>query len=136
MKKKNTKKVENIVDESNSVIEMKVSDYVEEYNSKSDKKINRHDVYKMIKEGKLKAHKGYKGAWIIEIDKKNPKKKKSKTKSKKYTVKEYVEEYNKKFPNAKVTVPEVRKFLSDGIIKGKKVDRKWEITSSPSKRIK
>lgn len=112
-------------------IEMKVADYVAKHNNSitdESKKITRHDVYDMIKKGELKAHKGYRGAWILELE--------DTTKTKTYTVKEYVETYNKKFARVPVTVPEVRKLLSDGKLEGKKVSGKWIVTSSPSKRIK
>ena len=32
------------------LVQMKVAEYVEKHNASSEKKINRHDVYKMIKE--------------------------------------------------------------------------------------
>lgn len=125
------------------VVQMKTSEFVEKYNSElknDEKKINRHDVYNMIKDGKLKAHKGFKGAWIIDVEiyeeVKKKSKKKSNKKAKEYSVKEYVEAYNKKFPNCVITVPEVRKLIADGKLKAEKVNRKWVIKSSPSKRIK
>lgn len=124
------------------LVQMKVAEYVEKHNASSEKKINRHDVYKMIKEGQLKAHKGYKGAWIIDVEVEEPVKKcpikRAARKTKKYTVKEFVEAYNKKFTNNPITIPEVRKLLANGSLKlkGEKVDRKWVISQSPSRRIK
>lgn len=124
------------------LVQMKVAEYVEKHNASSEKKINRHDVYKMIKEGQLKAHKGYKGAWIIDVEVEEPVKKcpikRATRKTKKYTVKEFVEAYNKKFTSNPITIPEVRKLLANGSLKlkGEKVDRKWVISQSPSRRIK
>ena len=124
------------------LVQMKVAEYVEKHNASSEKKINRHDVYKMIKEGQLKAHKGYKGAWIIDVEVEEPVKKcpikRAVRKTKKYTVKEFVEAYNKKFTSNPITIPEVRKLLANGSLKlkGEKVDRKWVISQSPSRRIK
>lgn len=119
------------------VVFMKVAEYVEMYNKDHDVKINRMDVYAMIKHGDLKAHKGAKGAWIIELvvkeEVKETKPKKAK-KVKEYTVKEWMEAYNKK-NNESFSESKVRKLLEKGIIKGEKVDRKWKITTSPSKKI-
>lgn len=121
-------------------VEMKVAEYVAYHNGSTlevEKEIDRFDVYKMIKEGKLKAHKGRKGAWILEvaIEEEEVKTKKS-ADVKEYSVKEFVEIYNEKHPKTTVTVVEVRKLLTDGKLKGKKVNRKWVITASPNSRIK
>lgn len=112
------------------ILEMSVKEYLNFHYSKTQEKINRHDVYRMIKEGKLKAHKGYKNAWVLEIEVVK-KTKKPKT----YTVKEFVESYNKKHKDC-ITVLEVRKMIKDGIIKGDKVKGKWLVMQTPSKRIK
>lgn len=114
-----------------NIIEVDVKQYVEDYNKTHEQKtITRHDVYKMIHEGKLKAHKGARGKWIIELKQPEPKKVKG------YSVKEFVAEYNKKHPKCIITIEEVRKMLTDGTIKGEKVNRKWIVYASPSKRIK
>lgn len=109
--------------------EMSVKEFVEEYNKSNKEKvsINRHNVYDMIKEGKLKAHKGYKGAWVLEIEVET---------SKTYTTKEFVEEYNKKHKKQPITVVEVRQLIERGVIDAEKVAGKWVIKSTPSKRIK
>lgn len=117
-----------------NIIEVDVKQYVEDYNKNHEQEpITRYDVYNMIHEGKLKAHKGAKGKWIIELKQSEPKKTK---KAKEYSVKEFVAEYNKKHPKCTITIEEVRKMLSDGTIKGEKVNRKWVVYSSPSRRIK
>ena len=126
-------------------VEMKVADYVAKYNGSTlsvAEEIDRFDVYKMIKEGKLTAHKGAKGAWIIEltvqeeVEVEVPSTKKSKKKAKEYTVKEFVEAYNKKHSKNPITIPEVRKLLTTGKLDGDKVSGKWAVTASPSKRVK
>lgn len=119
-------------------VEMKVADFVKLYNSRHENKINRHDVYKMIKNGKLNAHKGYKNAWIlnVEVEEEVEVKEPSKKKTKEYTVKEFVQAYNNRHKKVTITIPEARKLLADGILKGEKRSGKWVITSSPSRRIK
>lgn len=121
-------------------VEMKVADYVAYYNGSTlelAKEIDRFDVYQMIKEGKLNAHKGYKGAWILDVTiREEVEVEKPAKKVKEYSVKEFVEIYNEKHPKTPVTAVEVRKALTDGKLKGKKVNRKWVITSSPSRKIK
>lgn len=119
-------------------VEMKVAEFVKLYNSRHDDKIDRHDVYKMIKNGKLKAHKGYKNAWIlnVEVEEEVEVKEPSKKKTKEYTVKEFVQAYNNNHKKVTITIPEARKLLADGILKGKKISGKWVITSSPRRRIK
>lgn len=120
-------------------VEMSVAEFVEQ-----NQGITRHDVYKMIKNGEIKAHRGYKNKWILEIEVKEefeveepvkPSKKSSK-KTKEYTVKEFVEAYNKKHPKSTITVPEARKFIADDKLAAKKVSGKWVVTATPSKRIK
>lgn len=106
-----------------------VKSYVDLHNKTNENRITRYHVYKMINEGKLKAHKGYKNKWIIEL-------KEPETPTE-YTVKEFVEAYNKKHrKSTKITIEEVRKMLADGILKGEKVNRKWVIYSSPTRKIK
>lgn len=122
---------------------VKVAEYVEHYNASvidEEDKITRHDVYKMIKEGKLEAVKNEKNAWLItvkiekEIEVDVPECPSKKCKS--YTVKEFVELYNKRHSKNPITISEVRKLLSEGKLKGEKVNRKWTVTASPSRRIK
>lgn len=104
-------------------ITMSVTEYIQ-----ANDYITRKDVYKMIKEGKLKATK-VKGAYVIEItEKKKP--------TKKYTVKEFVEEYNKKHLDCIVTEKKVRELASKEIITAEKVSGKWVILESPSKKIR
>lgn len=104
-------------------VTMSVTEYIQANNH-----ITRKDVYKMIKEGKLKATK-VKGAYVIEITEK-------KKSTKKYTVKEFVEEYNKKHLDCIVTEKKVRELASKEIITAEKVSGKWVILESPSKKIR
>lgn len=104
-------------------VTMSVTEYIQ-----ANEKITRKEVYKMIKEGKLKATK-VKGAYVIEITEK-------KKATKKYTVKEFVEEYNKKHVDCVVTEKKVRELASKEIITAEKVSGKWVIMESPSKRLK
>lgn len=132
-------------------VKMKVAEFVEKHNKENaGKQITRHDVYAMIKSGDLKAHKGFRNAWIIEFDveeeievevpdpvkPKSPSSKKSSKKDKIYTVKEFVKAYNEKHVKNPTTVEEVRKLLKQEKLKGEKVYGKWMVTASPSKRIK
>lgn len=114
-----------------TIKEMSVKEYVNIHNTTQDSKITRYDVYDMIKEGTLKAHKGYKGAWVLEIEVEEKNKS-----TKKYSVKEFVEAYNEKHKKSPITVVEVRQLIATGDIKAKKVSGKWVISTSPSKRIK
>ena len=115
-------------------IELDVKQFVEEHNNKNvTDPITRYDVYNMIKEGKLNAHRGEKNKWIIELTIKEPKKTK---KTKEYSVKEFVEAYNGKHPKCPITVEEARKMLTDGILKGEKVNRKWVVYTSPTRKVK
>lgn len=103
-------------------VKMSVTEYIQ-----ANESITRKDVYKMIAEGKLKATK-VKGAWVIEI----PEKKATKT----YSVKEFVEAYNKKHIDCIVTEKKVRELAKKEIIASEKVNGKWVILQSPSKKIK
>lgn len=102
---------------------LSVAEYVEMHNSLSDTIINRHNVYAMIREGKLKATRGARGAWIIEIEEVES-----------YTVKEFIDIYNKNF-NTPINRTEVRKLIDRGLIKAEKVSGKWKIYSNPRRRI-
>ena len=95
---------------SKKVITKTVEKSVKQYTVEHPE-LNRKDVYKLIKEGTLKAHKGYKGAWVIEdvvsetieVPDENPSKgntkkgKSSKKTPKTYTTKEFLEIYNTYF---------------------------------------
>ena len=107
--------------------EIKVKEYVEEYNSNHEEQITRNDVYKMIADGKLKARKGDHNAWIIEIKEEIVKE---------YSVKDFTEEYNRLHPKAVVTEKKVRELASAGILKAKKKWNRWVILETPRKLIK
>lgn len=122
-------------------VEMKVAEYIKYHNEKYAEPINRHDVYKKIKDGVLKAKKGYKNAWIIEteiqeeveVEDTKPAKKSSK---KTYTLKEFAAAYNEKHPSNLISTPELRKLIADGKLDAEKVSGKWVISNSPRKRLK
>lgn len=122
------------------VIEMSTKEYVEQYNSTHKDQITRYDVYDLIKQNKLKAHKGYRGAWVIELEKPENKKpckcKNCKCDKKVYSTKEFVEAYNKKHPKATITVKELRYLIEAGEVKAKKVSGKWQVSADPRLRIK
>ena len=103
-----------------------VAEYVEEHNKKNIDQINRHDVYAMIKEGKLNAEKNERGHWRIRIEKE----------TKEYTPSEFVKEYNNRYKKETITVEMVREMAKNGKIKAEKVNRKWVILESPRKKIK
>lgn len=105
---------------------IKVAEYVEDHNKKYIDKITRHDVYKMIKDGKLNAEKDQKGHWVIRLE----------LETKEYTPSKFVEEYNKRHKKETITVEMVRKMAKEGKIKAKKENRKWIILESPRKKIK
>lgn len=107
---------------------IKVADYVEEYNKSHDEKITRHDVYKMIKNGELKAEKDPKGAWLIRVEIEKP--------GKEYSVKQFVEEYNRRYKDEPITIKKVRELASTGKIKAKKSLGRWIILDSPRKKIR
>ena len=104
-------------------ITMSVTEYIH-----ANTQLTRKEVYKMIKEGKLKASK-VKGAYIIEVPQNSSSKKK-------YTVKEFVEEYNKKHVECIITEKKVRELASKEIITAEKVSGKWVIMESPSRKLK
>ena len=106
---------------------IKVTEYVEEYNKSHDEKITRHDVYKMIKNGELKAEKDPRGAWLIRVEIQE---------EKEYTAKQFVEAYNKRYKNEPITVKKVRELASAGKIKAKKSLGRWIILESPRKKIR
>lgn len=134
---------------SKKVITKTVEKNVKQYTTEHPE-LNRKDVYKLIKEGTLKAHKGYKGAWVIEdvvsetievpdecpskgnTKKRMPSKKSPKT----YSTKEFLESYNKKHPRTTITLAELRLMLINGVVNGEKVNGKWVIHQSPSRRVK
>lgn len=134
---------------SKKVITKTVEKSVKQYTVEHPE-LNRKDVYKLIKEGTLKAHKGYKGAWVIEDvvsetievadecpSKGNTKKGKSSKKTPKtYTTKEFLEIYNKKHPKSTITLAELRLMLINKVVNGEKVNGKWVIHESPSRRVK
>lgn len=105
----------------------KVSEYVDLYNNSHEDKITRHNVYKMIKEGKLTAKKNELGYWIITVEDEP---------IKEYTPKEFVEKYNRRHPKKPITVKKIREFASEGKIKAKKHLGKWIIMENPNKLIK
>lgn len=107
--------------------EIKVKEYVEEYNSTHEEQITRQVVYKMISNGELKAHKGEHNAWIIELKEEIVKE---------YSVKEFVSEYNRIHPRAIITEKKVRELASNGSIKARKKWNKWVILESPRRLIK
>lgn len=110
------------------IVEMSVKDYVELCNATNDEKIDRHDVYSMIKQGELDAYK--KGnAYVIRLA---VQEEKVETNS----VKEFTEKYNRRFPKSPVTEKQVRTLAAEGKIKAEKVKNKWVILESPRKKIK
>lgn len=106
---------------------IKVAEYVEKYNNSHDDKITRHNVYAMIKDGKLTAKKNEKGHWIITIQEEIVKE---------YSPKEFVEKYNGRHPKKPITVKKVRELASEGKIKARKHLGKWIISENPNKLIK
>lgn len=106
--------------------------------------LDRYDVYDLIKDGKLTAHKGARGAWVIVVEEetttkettKKAKKKEIEKEIKKYSTKEFLELYNEKHPKSTITLVELRLMLTNGKVVGEKVGGKWEVYQSPSKRIK
>ena len=103
-----------------------VAEYVAKHNKSCIDQINRHDVYAMIKEGKLTASKNERGHWLIRVE--EP--------SVEYTPSKFVEEYNKRHKKDPITVEKVRKLAAEGVIEANKVGRKWIILQSPRKKIK
>lgn len=102
-------------------VEMKVAEYIDHIYATEDIRLTCKDVYKMIKDGVLKAYKGPKNAWIIQLEiKVGSCKAKEKEEIKEYTVKEYAELKG-------MTVKKVRQFISDGKINAEKVSGKYII---------
>lgn len=132
-------------------VEMTVTEYIGAHNaSQSDDKITRNDVYKMIKDGKIKAHKGERNKWILEVtvqkeievedecpsSKWGKKEKPSKKTVKTYTRKEFVEKYNEKHPKTPITLGKLRAYIETGAVATEVRGGKRVIIASPSKRIK
>lgn len=109
------------------IIRVSVKEYVEAYNKEHSDSITRYEVYRMIKDGELKATKNPKGAWVIRLEIEE---------EVKYSVKQFVEKYNNRYKNDPITVRKVRELASKGKIKAKKVLGKWIILESPRKKIK
>lgn len=110
-----------------NIVELSVNEYIKDYNATHTTSITRHNVYKMIKDGTLKAHKNDKGAWVIEI---------KETPCREYSTKEFITAYNKKHTEAVITVKQIRELASKGLIKAKKVSNKWVIMESPNAKLK
>lgn len=124
----------------NTIEEISTKEFVERYNLCHTKKIDRHDVYDMIKRKELIAHKGLRGAWVIETGEIKPEKKcKHKfciCNKKTYNTKQFAEKYNEKHPGSNLVPRHVRLLLESGILNGYKEKNVWVITSDPKKRIK
>ncbi len=122
------------------IVEISVKEYVNEYNNTHTDKINRYNVYDLIKKEKLKAHKGYRGAWVIEkevVEKPSDRLKKLCIRSKKtYSTREFTKLYNEKHPNNQLTLKQVRYLIEIGVIDAVKKSGKWQISADPRKRIK
>ena len=123
---------------------MSVKEYIAAH---PDMKLDRNKVYTLIKDGKLTAHKGAKGAWVIseevEVEtisntndgpRKDKKRMPSKKTSKTYSTKEFLEAYNKKHPKTPLTIAELRVMLMNGKVFGEKINGKWVIYQSPIRR--
>lgn len=111
------------------IYKMTIKEYIEEYKKTHDDAIYRHKVYKMINNGELSATKDEKGRWLIDIKVAEEKP------AKEYSVNEFVEIYNKKHPKAVITKKQVRELAASGKINAKKVNRKWVIMESPSRKL-
>ena len=114
---------------------IKVAEYVDQYNKSHEDKITRHNVYAMIKEGKLTAQKNEKGHWVITLEVEKPKTVPKKP-EKEYPVKEFVEKYNGRHPKKTITIKKVRELAASGEIKAKKCLGRWIIMENPNKLIK
>ena len=106
---------------------MTVAEYVADYNKNHEDKITRHNVYAMIKEGKLNGSKNAKGFWIIRIEKELD--------NNVYSPRKFTEEYNKRYKDEQITVAKVRKLAKEKKIEAKKVGLSWVILQSPEKKI-
>lgn len=108
-------------------IYLSVKEYIAKF-STEENPIKPKDVYKAIHTGVLKATRGYKNAWVIEVN--------VPVACHEYTTAEFVEEYNKKHRKNHIVVKDVRKAIEEGKLEAHKESGKWIITDSPSKRIK